>query len=67
MNSPIPAPPRPRLFMQHIVGAKWASYSGRLVFYAVPEEIRSVSKSKPKRGRIANPSLLELRTFHVKS
>lgn len=65
MNSPIPAPPRLRLFMQPIVGAKWASHPGRLTFYAVPEELRSVSK--PKRGRIANPSLLELRTFHVKS
>ena len=65
MNAPIPAPPRPRMFMQLIVGTKWSSYSARLVFLAVPEELRPV-KGRGQR-RVANPSLLELRTFHVKS
>jgi hypothetical protein len=65
MNAPIPAPPQPRMFMQSIVGTKWSSYSGRLVFFSVPTELMAV-KSRGQR-RIPNPSLLELRTFHVKS
>lgn len=64
MKAPIPAPPRPRMFMQLIVGTKWSSYSARLVFLAVPEELRA---AKGRRRRVANPSLLELRTFHVRS
>jgi hypothetical protein len=65
MNAPIPAPPQPRLFMQPIVGTKWASYSATLVFIGVPQELRA-PPARPRR-RITNPSLLELRTFHVRS
>lgn len=65
MNAPIPAPPRPRMFMQNIVGTKWSSYSGKLTFFAVPTEL-VVAKGRGQR-RVTNPSLLELRTFHVKS
>lgn len=51
--------------MQYIVGTKWSSYSGKLVFFAVPTELMTV-KGRGQR-RVPNPSLLELRTFHVKS
>ena len=65
MDAPIPAPPQPRMFMQHIVGTKWSSYSAKLVFLSVPTELMAV-KGRGHR-RVTNPSLLELRTFHVKS
>jgi hypothetical protein len=64
MNAPIHAPPRPRMFMQPIVGTKRSSYSAKLVFFMIPGEIRT-SKRRGQR-RVTNPSLLELRTFHVR-
>lgn len=64
MNAPIPAPPRPRMFMQLIVGTKRSSYPAKLVLLAIPQELRP-GKRRGQR-RITNPSLLELRTFHVK-
>lgn len=65
MNPPIPAPPQPRMFMQPIVGARWSSFSGRLVFLAAPEELGATASRA--RRRVVNPSLLELRTFHLRS
>jgi hypothetical protein len=53
------------MFMQPIVGTKWSSYSAKLVFITVPEELRAPAARA--RRRIANPSLLELRTFHIRS
>jgi hypothetical protein len=52
------------MFMQHIAGTKWSSYSAKLVFLAVPAELRPAQGSK--RRHPANPSLLELRTFHLR-
>ena len=64
MKAPIPAPPRPRMFMQLMVGTKRSSYQARLTFFAIPQDVRP-GKRRGQR-RVVNPSLLELRTFHVK-
>jgi hypothetical protein len=53
------------MFMQSIVGRKWASYSARLSFAAIPDELRPAAPKGAKRRQPANPSLLELTTFHL--
>ena len=60
MQIPIQAAPRPREFMQLIVGKQWSPK-----FEPTPQLAARFSKSgkRPKRKKLKNPCLLQLSVF----